>query len=124
MDRIFIFCKRKFLTVLQKEIGNSFWIHVSLSGGRWMAGLEDILKEGESVRDRWLVSQRIGGGGFGQIYQAHDKQKDEEVAIKVEPITEDRSKQVLRMEVVVLRSLQGKIHAAKLYGSGVSSGYK
>lgn len=49
---------------------------------------------------------KIGGGGFGEIYEAHDLQNhNERVAVKVE--SSKATKQVLKMEVAVLRRLQG-----------------
>ncbi|KJH51500.1 hypothetical protein DICVIV_02333 [Dictyocaulus viviparus] len=71
--------------------------------------------EGEILQ----VSQRhkIGGGGFGEIYEAIDTQNhNERVAVKVE--SSKAAKQVLKMEVAVLRRLQGKKHACKFYGCG------
>lgn len=53
-----------------------------------------------------LQKQKIGGGGFGEIYEAIDLQNhNERVAVKVE--SSKASKQVLKMEVAVLRRLQG-----------------
>lgn len=49
---------------------------------------------------------KIGGGGFGEIYEAIDLQNhNERVAMKVE--SSKATKQVLKMEVAVLRRLQG-----------------
>lgn len=49
---------------------------------------------------------KIGGGGFGEIYEAADSQNhNERVAVKVE--SSKATKQVLKMEVAVLRRLQG-----------------
>ncbi|GMR59057.1 hypothetical protein PMAYCL1PPCAC_29252, partial [Pristionchus mayeri] len=63
------------------------------------------------------VKSKIGGGGFGEIYEAADVQNhNESVAIKVE--SSKATKQVLKMEVAVLRRLQGKRHACKFYGCG------
>lgn len=49
---------------------------------------------------------KVGGGGFGEIYEATDLQnQNERVAVKVE--SSKATKQVLKMEVAVLRRLQG-----------------
>ncbi|VDM94166.1 unnamed protein product [Onchocerca ochengi] len=64
-----------------------------------------------------LQKLKIGGGGFGEIYEAIDLQNHgERVAMKVE--SSKATKQVLKMEVAVLRRLQGKLHACKFYGCG------
>lgn len=55
-----------------------------------------------------LQKSKIGGGGFGEIYEAADLQNNgEPVAVKVE--SSKASKQVLKMEVAVLRRLQGDL---------------
>uniref|UniRef100_A0A8C8E396 non-specific serine/threonine protein kinase n=1 Tax=Oryzias sinensis TaxID=183150 RepID=A0A8C8E396_9TELE len=64
------------------------------------------------------VSQlkKIGGGGFGEIYEALDLLTRENVALKVE--SAQQPKQVLKMEVAVLKKLQGKNHVCKFIGCG------
>ena len=51
-------------------------------------------------------SKKIGGGGFGEIYEGIDLVSKEQVALKVE--SAKQPKQVLKMEVAVLKKLQGK----------------
>lgn len=53
-----------------------------------------------------LQLRKIGGGGFGEIYDALDLLTRENVALKVE--SAQQPKQVLKMEVAVLKKLQGK----------------
>lgn len=50
--------------------------------------------------------RKIGGGGFGEIYDALDLLTRENVALKVE--SAQQPKQVLKMEVAVLKKLQGR----------------
>ncbi|KTG05291.1 hypothetical protein cypCar_00025710 [Cyprinus carpio] len=71
-------------------------------------GLEqtDILSPGILVKDRWKVVKKIGGGGFGEIYEALDLMNRTCVALKAE--SAQQPKQVLKMEVAVLKKLQGK----------------
>ncbi|EYB91869.1 hypothetical protein Y032_0201g1748 [Ancylostoma ceylanicum] len=77
----------------------------------------EILQVSQVIRERWKIKQKIGGGGFGEIYEAIDIQNhNERVAVKVE--SSKAAKQVLKMEVAVLRRLQGKKHACKFYGCG------
>lgn len=49
--------------------------------------------------------KKIGGGGFGEIYEATDLVSRECVALKLESARQ--VKQVLKMEVAVLKKLQG-----------------
>lgn len=49
--------------------------------------------------------KKIGGGGFGEIYEGLDLMTREQVALKVESARQP--KQVLKMEVAVLKKLQG-----------------
>lgn len=66
----------------------------------------DLLQPGNVVKERWKVVRRIGGGGFGEIYEATDLVTRELVAMKLE--SAQQAKQVLKMEVAVLKKLQGK----------------
>ncbi|MGH0125707.1 UNVERIFIED_CONTAM: hypothetical protein FKN15_046032 [Acipenser sinensis] len=76
----------------------------------------DILLANCMVKDRWKVLKKIGGGGFGEIYEASDLLTRESVALKVE--SAQQPKQVLKMEVAVLKKLQGKDHVCKFIGCG------
>ncbi|XP_071504387.1 tau-tubulin kinase homolog Asator-like [Diadema antillarum] len=67
---------------------------------------EDLLHPGAIVKDRWKVTRKVGGGGFGEIYEALDQVLDELVAVKLESALQP--KQVLKMEVAVLKKLQGQ----------------
>ncbi|XP_074662887.1 uncharacterized protein LOC141915300 [Tubulanus polymorphus] len=77
---------------------------------------EDILLPGSLVKDRWRVLKKIGGGGFGEIYEGLDMVTKETVAMKVE--SAKQPKQVLKMEVAVLKKLQGKDHVCRFIGCG------
>ncbi|XP_043916216.1 tau-tubulin kinase 1 [Protopterus annectens] len=84
-----------------------------MSGGAEQA---DILPVNYVVKDRWKVLKKIGGGGFGEIYEAMDLLTRENVALKVE--SAQQPKQVLKMEVAVLKKLQGKDHVCRFIGCG------
>ncbi|XP_034015887.1 tau-tubulin kinase 2 isoform X1 [Thalassophryne amazonica] len=84
-----------------------------MSGG---AEQTDILSVLSLVKDRWKVVKKIGGGGFGEIYEALDLLTRVSVALKVE--SAQQSKQVLKMEVAVLKKLQGKDHVCRFVGCG------
>ncbi|CAF0792230.1 unnamed protein product [Adineta ricciae] len=81
----------------------------------------DLLKKGDSIKSRWRITHKIGGGGFGQIYQAYDKLRQEFVAVKVE--SNSQSRQGIRMEVTVLRRIQNRQHICELFSGGVSTLY-
>lgn len=51
--------------------------------------------------------KKIGGGGFGEIYEVLDQLNQVNVALKVE--SAQQPKQVLKMEVAVLKRLQGEL---------------
>ncbi|XP_016319123.1 tau-tubulin kinase 1-like [Sinocyclocheilus anshuiensis] len=76
----------------------------------------DILPSNCLVKERWKVLKKIGGGGFGEIYEAYDLLTRENMALKVE--SAQQPKQVLKMEVAVLKKLQGKNHVCKFIGCG------
>lgn len=96
----------------------------------------EILQNNQIIRERWkivsvsrsirkrpfesifvcLQKQKIGGGGFGEIYEAVDLQShNERLAIKVE--SAKAAKQVLKMEVAVLRRLQGNNNDNETFGA-------
>lgn len=54
-----------------------------------------------------LQLRKIGGGGFGEIYEVYDIITEEHAAAKLE--SAGQPKQVLKMEVAVLRRLQGEL---------------
>ncbi|XP_038584273.1 tau-tubulin kinase 2 isoform X2 [Micropterus salmoides] len=84
-----------------------------MSGGVEQA---DILSVLSLVKERWKVVKKIGGGGFGEIYEALDLLTRVSVALKVE--SAQQPKQVLKMEVAVLKKLQGKDHVCRFVGCG------
>uniref|UniRef100_A0A8C1GPN7 Tau tubulin kinase 1a n=1 Tax=Cyprinus carpio TaxID=7962 RepID=A0A8C1GPN7_CYPCA len=87
--------------------------HANMNG---TAEQQDILPPNCMVKERWKVLKKIGGGGFGEIYEALDLLTRENVALKVE--SAQQPKQVLKMEVAVLKKLQGKNHVCKFIGCG------
>lgn len=81
----------------------------------------DLLNKGDLIKSRWRITQKIGGGGFGQIYQAYDKFRRELVAVKVE--SNSQTRQGIRMEVTVLRRIQNHQHVCELLAGGTSTSY-
>ena len=59
-----------------------------------------------------LKVRKIGGGGFGEIYEGEDVTSHEKVALKLE--SAKQPKQVLKMEVAVLKKLQGEVNISAL----------
>ena len=45
---------------------------------------DDLLQPGHIVKERWKVTKKIGGGGFGEIYEGVDLVTKEQVALKLE----------------------------------------
>eukprot|EP00093_Oithona_nana_P010896 10896.XXX_151399_152479_1 [CDS] Oithona nana genome sequencing. len=80
------------------------------------AAAEDLLQPGHIVKERWKVTKKIGGGGFGEIYEGIDLVTKEPVALKLE--SAKQPKQVLKMEVAVLKKLQGREHVCRFIGCG------
>ncbi|CAF0841946.1 unnamed protein product [Brachionus calyciflorus] len=81
----------------------------------------DLLQPEHVIKERWKVISKIGGGGFGQIYDALDLVTKENVALKLE--STKQAKQVLKMEVTVLRRLQGKDHVCRFIGGGTTDNF-
>ncbi|KAH7720809.1 CK1/TTBKL protein kinase [Aphelenchoides avenae] len=86
-----------------------------------------LFTPGQILRDRWVIKEMIGRGGYGQIYFVHDKKLGESVALKVEPTHridkhgDVEKKKLLRrmiLEQRVLLRLQGRPHVPLMYASG------
>ncbi|KAK3093387.1 hypothetical protein FSP39_014930 [Pinctada imbricata] len=82
---------------------------------------EDLLQANQVVKERWKVVRKIGGGGFGEIYEGVDLVTKENVALKLE--SAKQPKQVLKMEVAVLKKLQGRDHVCRFIGCGRNERY-
>ena len=80
---------------------------------------EDLVRVGETLGGRWVVLRKLGGGGFGQVYRARDKDGGGEVAVKVEPRSK---KEVLPLEAVVFEALRGRPHCPSFYGQSNQDG--
>ncbi|KAI9355314.1 kinase-like domain-containing protein [Zopfochytrium polystomum] len=57
-----------------------------------------------TIKGRWKIIDTLGKGAFGEVYLAHDLQVGNQVAIKVE--SPSCKKQVLKLEITVMRKLQ------------------
>ena len=70
------------------------------------------------LKERWHIVRKLGGGGFGEIYEGRVAETGETCAVKVE--SSATSKQVLKMEAAVLRRLQSTNceHACQFLGAG------
>jgi len=73
------------------------------------------------IKGRWKIIKKIGQGAFGEIYQAKNIVTSEMVAIKVERV--DSKKQVLKLEVAVLKKLQDSAYVCRFNTCGRFSNY-
>ncbi|KAG0716785.1 Tau-tubulin kinase Asator [Chionoecetes opilio] len=87
-----------------------------------------LIRQVTEAANEWLITtsalggvegmclRKIGGGGFGEIYEGQDLVTREQVALKLE--SAKQPKQVLKMEVAVLKKLQGREHVCRFIGCG------
>jgi len=68
------------------------------------------------LKGRWKLVKKIGQGAFGEIYAGVDLEKQLQVAIKLEKW--DNKKAVLKLEVAVLKKLQGCQYACQYLHCG------
>lgn len=59
------------------------------------AAAEDLLQPGHIVKERWKVTKKIGGGGFGEIYEGIDLVTKEPVALKLESAKQPKQVHIL-----------------------------
>ncbi|KAL0216208.1 hypothetical protein P9112_008392 [Eukaryota sp. TZLM1-RC] len=77
---------------------------------------------GTVFRNRYSVTGKLGQGAFGEIYAATCLYTRDRVAIKLEKHS-NTSKGVLKLEVAILKKLQGNPFIAKYYTCGRADEY-
>ncbi|TPX39997.1 hypothetical protein SeMB42_g01618 [Synchytrium endobioticum] len=68
------------------------------------------------IKSRWRIANVLGKGAFGEVYAASDMSTLETVAIKIE--VPECKKQVLKLEICVMRKLQACPYVARFVGCG------
>ncbi len=63
-----------------------------------------VLGSNTLIKGRWRLIRKVGQGAFGEIYSGRNVVNNEMVAVKMERA--DSKKQVLKLEVAVLKKLQ------------------
>eukprot|EP01132_Coremiostelium_polycephalum_P003332 gene3332-4177_t len=76
---------------------------------------------GSLIKGRYSVLKKIGQGAFGEIYSGKNILNGEYIAIKVEKI--DSKKQVLKLEVAVLKKLQACPYVCRFISCGRHNDY-
>ncbi|GBN10396.1 Tau-tubulin kinase Asator [Araneus ventricosus] len=80
---------------------------------------ESMLQTGHVVKDKWQVVNKIGQGAFGEVYKCKDFTSNRQVALKL--VSKERvtsASHLLKLEVTVLKELQGKHYFPKFVGFG------
>ncbi|KAJ3065480.1 Tau-tubulin kinase 2, partial [Podochytrium sp. JEL0797] len=68
------------------------------------------------IKSRWRLISTVGKGAFGEVYLANDLLTGEDVAVKIEsPLCK---KQVLKLEISIMRKLQDCPYVAEHVGAG------
>lgn len=80
-----------------------------------------ILHGSHIIKARWKIVKRIGQGAFGEIHQAKNVITGEIVAVKIERV--DNKKQVLKLEVAVLKRLQECPYVCRFIACGRFADY-
>lgn len=74
---------------------------------------QSLLSPGHVVKDRWRVLRRIGGGGFGEIFECLDMTTNQHVALKVESTRQQKQVGILSNTLAPLSILP--IAAAEMH---------
>ncbi|KAJ6240879.1 tau-tubulin kinase 1 [Anaeramoeba flamelloides] len=73
------------------------------------------------LKGRWKLLNKIGQGGFGEIFCVYDLETQQKAAVKMERI--DRNKRALRLEIAVLRKIQESRFSTKFIYCGRNQVY-
>eukprot|EP00002_Diphylleia_rotans_P038516 TRINITY_DN8787_c0_g1_i2.p1 TRINITY_DN8787_c0_g1~~TRINITY_DN8787_c0_g1_i2.p1 ORF type:complete len:435 (-),score=92.40 TRINITY_DN8787_c0_g1_i2:122-1426(-) len=73
------------------------------------------------LKGRWRLTKKIGQGAFGETYLGEDLQTKQQVAVKLESCT--GQKQVLKLEVSILKKLQDCSYVCRFYNCGRTTEY-
>ncbi|WP_052666850.1 serine/threonine-protein kinase [Nitriliruptor alkaliphilus] len=65
-----------------------------------------VMQAGDTVAQRWKLTERVATGGMGDVYRAHDRRLERQVAIKTLRAEGDVARQRFDAEVAVLAKLQ------------------
>ncbi|CAD5115518.1 DgyrCDS4484 [Dimorphilus gyrociliatus] len=88
---------------------------------RKICDYNDFAESKEILNDRWLIKKKLGGGGFGQVYEVEDISTNIRGALKLEPI--ERKRIVLKMDERVLSDLKDQNHICELFARGKTKMY-
>src|SRR5438309_1966869 len=78
----------------------------------------------ELVAGRYRIVRWLGGGGMGRVYEAHDQELDERIALKVlRAGLSDDAIERFRREVKLTRKIQHR-NVARMFDLGVHQGEK
>lgn len=82
------------------------------------------LEEGEVVARRFRILQLLGTGGYGEVYRAHDRRSDREVALKIHRVGAlgPRARSILEGEFQLLSGLTHP-HLVGAMDFGVTEGH-
>ncbi len=92
-----------------------------MAGERDRGKMDDQIPElhpGDKIKNKYIVTKKLGEGGFGAVYLVEDSSNRAKHAMKIE--TAKAQIQVLKMEVVVLTEVmeRGGRHVCKIYDRG------
>lgn len=64
------------------------------------------IRQGEEINGRYVLKESIGRGTFGQVWLAHDRAKDEDVAIKFYVALDNKGREVFIQEYRIAAGLE------------------
>eukprot|EP00039_Didymoeca_costata_P003721 m.69336 g.69336 ORF g.69336 m.69336 type:complete len:656 (-) comp12046_c0_seq1:113-2080(-) len=76
----------------------------------------DLCAVNSVIKERWVILDKLGSGGFGQVYLAEDTTNKRRVAIKCESVKAPRC--ILKLEAVVLKDLRGESCIPRFFACG------
>lgn len=93
----------------------------ALEKRRKVSTYHDLAESNEILDNTWLIKKKLGGGGFGQVYEVEDIMTGIRGALKLEPL--ERKRVVIKMDEKVLSNLKNKNHICDILAKGKTQSY-
>ena len=93
--------------VIEISGSDDFLCRALLSRTKLMSQSGELVSLSTVVKDRWKFARKIGGGGFGEIYEGRETTSGQRCAIKVESAVGNKQVKYVCIVLYLFVCLQG-----------------